>query len=88
MVSLKEEMNLVEQLVRCLKSHCDFVNISALCPRGYQGILDHPGKKPFIQIVILVGKVIVAKMYLNLIIIIIANQYFDSFLTNSVREST
>lgn len=53
-------------------------------PRGYQGILGHPGKKPFIQIVILVGKVIVAKMYLNLIIVIIANQYFDSFLTNSV----
>lgn len=53
-------------------------------PCGYQGILDHPGKKPFIPIVILVGRVIVAKMYLNLISIIIANQYFDSFLTNSV----
>ena len=52
--------------------------------RGYQGILDQPGKKPFIQILILVGKVIVAEMYLNLIIIIIVNQYFDSFLTKSV----
>lgn len=52
--------------------------------RGYQGILDQPGKKPFIQILILVGKVIVAEMYLNLIIIIILNQYFDSFLTKSV----
>lgn len=51
--------------------------------RGYQGIPDQPGKKPFIQILILAGKVIVAKMYLNLIIIIIPNQYFDSFLTNS-----
>lgn len=52
--------------------------------RGYQGIPDQPGKKPFIQILILVGKVVVAKMYLNLIIIIIPNQYFDSFLTKSV----
>ena len=51
---------------------------------GYQGIPDQPGKKPFIQILILAGKVIVPKMYLNLIIIIMPNQYFDSFLTNSV----
>lgn len=52
--------------------------------RGYQGIPDQPGKKPFIQILILAGKVIVPNMYLNLIIIIMPNQYFDSFLTNSV----
>lgn len=38
----------------------------------------------FIKILILAGKVILAKMYLNLTIIIISNQYFDSFLTNSV----
>lgn len=46
-------------------------------PCGYQGILDYSGKKPFTQILILVGKFIVAKMYLN-VIAILANQDFDS----------
>lgn len=43
--------------------------MNVLCSSWVSGDPDHPGKKPFIQILILVGKVTVARMYLNLIII-------------------
>lgn len=82
-VSLAEEMKFAEQLVQCLKSCRDFVNVNVV-PCGSQGILDHPGRKPFIEILILVCKAIVAMMYLNLIIVR-ANQHFDSLLNNSVH---